>query len=161
MSKLLMGFPRAVTRSLCRELHPDAQTHVLAIKTTQGPVVKPWQRWLLQLLLQRQALGTTDSRRRILTKSSSWSCVPSTQGSNVMYHVTTNPETRSSSSRSQGGEKKGHGWRSQLVCGGSGWMPAPAAGFLSLQIQVSACRNSITPSERPLPFMPNFVDTII
>lgn len=98
-------------------------------------------------------------KKRILTKSSSCnyrSCVPSTHGINVMYHVTTNPKTHSSSSLSQGEEKKVHGWRSWLVCGGSGWVPAPALGFLSLQIQVSACRNSITPSERPLPFMPNF-----
>lgn len=138
-------------------------THVLAIRTTQGPVVKPWQRWLLQLLLQRRALSITVSKKkkkkRILTKSSSCnyrSCVPSTHGINVMYHVTTNPKIRSSSSLSQGEEKKVHEWRSWLVCGGSGWVPVPALGFLSLQIQVSACRNRITPSERPLPFMPNF-----
>lgn len=50
------------------------------IRTTEGPAVKPWQRWLLQLFPQRWALSTTDSRR-ILTKNSSYHyrlCVPST-----------------------------------------------------------------------------------
>lgn len=153
-----MGFPRTVTRSLCGGLHPDAdscpchQDHTGTSGETLAEVAAP---------ASSPEASTQHYRfkKRILTKSSSCnyrSCVPSTHGINVMYHVTTNPKTRSSSSLSQGEEKKSHGWRSWLVCGGSGWVPAPASGFLSLQIQVSACRNSITPSERPLPFMPNF-----
>lgn len=129
------------------------RTHVLAVKTTQGPVVRSWQRWLLQLLLQRRALGTTYSRRD-LTKSSSChyrSCVPSTHALNVMYHVTTNPETRSSSSESQGGKRRAtgedHSWcvEDQGEC-----LPLPRDAYLSKS------RFWLAETALPLPFMPNF-----